>query len=419
MYIINTTIMVLFLTGSGYLYKYGIPDYLLKFMGRLNSLKEFFTGYIYQDNNDDNDNKTLPTNNVIQNISEQNNNNNNNTDKYEDKYLNEIRKLNKEWQFSEQELISEQKFIEGYLEISKKNLLERLEEVENEIKKIQKDIQDENDKIDIEDIEVNVNDDIKSEDETNEYREYRIQELKNEFQEIMDKIATEEGLHKMKENANEAGKYFITNKHIERLNDCYVMEKTPSGNVLMLYDTRKASFKYYSDATIPYRYLEPVARKYVKTFHCRPLFVDMEEELRLFEEKWKQQENNETIQEENKENKENINNDKSTINVNVEQDNKETKKSVFTKFKSYNREGGSGKVNIGVPPKNSIPNINIDSSKSKENEKLILKERANRYIYEGKFANFNFLKKIDKSICNKKLNLTFSDFKKMQEQKLK
>ena len=365
--------------------------------------------------------KNTITDHIVQDMSIHSNSNmniNNGTDKYEDKYLNEMRKLNKEWQFSEEELLCEQKFIHEYLDISKKNLLERLEEVENEIKNIQKDIQDENDKIDIEDIQVNVNDinintDVNSEEEeSNEYRDYRMNELKKEFEEIMDNIATEEGLHKMKENAINIGRHFIVNKHIERLNDCYVMEKTPLGHVLMLYDTSKSSFKYYSDSTIPYRYLEPVARKYVKLFNCRPLFVDMEEELKLFEEKWEKQKqynddkNNETDKNE-------------SIQI-IEQE-KEVKKNVFTKFKSYNREGASGKVNIGVPPKNSIPNvnININNSKSKENEKLMLKERANRYIYEGKFANFNFLKKIDRTICNKKLNLTFADFKKMQQQKQK
>ena len=42
---------------------------------------------------------------------------------------------------------------------------------------------------------------------------------------------------------------------------------------------------------------------------------------------------------------------------------------------------------MAPPPKNSIPN---KKTETKEDEKIILKERANRYTYEGKFGNFNF-----------------------------
>ena len=69
---------------------------------------------------------------------------------------------------------------------------------------------------------------------------------------------------------------------------------------------------------------------------------------------------------------------------------------------------------MAPPPKNSIPN-NKSINVNKENQKILLKERANRYTYEGKFANFNFLKKIDRKIFNKKLGLSFADFKKMNK----
>jgi hypothetical protein len=67
---------------------------------------------------------------------------------------------------------------------------------------------------------------------------------------------------------------------------------------------------------------------------------------------------------------------------------------------------------MAAPPKNSIPNKS--ASANKENEKILLKERANRYTYEGKFANFNFLQKIDRKVFNKKLGLSFTDFKKIK-----
>jgi hypothetical protein len=167
----------------------------------------------------------------------------------------------------------------------------------------------------------------------------------------------------------------------------------------MIYDKERSSFKYYADSTIPYRYLEPVARKYVKFFDCRPLFVDMEEELKLFEEKWeKEQLKKEEEKEKEKEKENSIKNN-------------EQKKNVFAKFKSYNKDAG-GKISMAPPPKNSIP-INKQVSENKENEKILLKERANRYTYEGKIANFNFLQKIERKVFNKKLGLSFADFKKL------
>ena len=71
---------------------------------------------------------------------------------------------------------------------------------------------------------------------------------------------------------------------------------------------------------------------------------------------------------------------------------------------------------MGAPPKNSIPNNKVTDNNS--NEKILLKENANRYSYEGKISNFNFLKKIDRKVVDKKYAMTFADFKRLQEEKL-
>ena len=85
------------------------------------------------------------------------------------------------------------------------------------------------------------------------------------------------------------------------------------------------------------------------------------------------------------------------------------KKRIFAKFKSYNKESGTGHVNTGAPSKNNISNSN---SNKKSNEPVILKDKTNRYTYEGKMSNFSFIQKIDKKNINKKLACSFSDFKK-------
>ena len=223
--------------------------------------------------------------------------------------------------------------------------------------------------------------------------------------ELLDlEVKTEKGLDELKKQCEIEARKNIVNKRLNKLENCYIIEKTPIGNVLMIYEKEKETFKYYSDCNIPYRYLDVVGRKYVKLFDCRPIFVDMEEELRLFEEKWEKEQELIKIREE--ENKKTYENQKSNNEV-------VKKKNVFAKFKSYNKDAG-GKISMAPPPKNSIP-TNKSINENKENEKILLKERANRYTYEGKFANFNFLKKIDRKIFNKKLGLSFADFKKMKK----
>jgi len=189
---------------------------------------------------------------------------------------------------------------------------------------------------------------------------------------------------------------FVVSQKLERIRSCFVMEYTPLGNVLMTYDIERMTFKYYSDNTIPYRYLETVGRKFVKQFSCRHIFVDMEEELRIAEEKWDEEKKKKQREEE----------EKAVTKLPIE-----TKKPVFAKFKSYNKDAASGKVNMAPPPKNSIPNKKIGGENS-QNEKILLKERANRYTYEGKMSNFQFIQKIDRKVTNKKYGTTFGDFKK-------
>ena len=60
---------------------------------------------------------------------------------------------------------------------------------------------------------------------------------------------------------------YMHEQFLLKLKNSYVMDNTPLGNVAMCYNHEKGSFDYYSDKIIPYRYLEPVARKYVIFFH--------------------------------------------------------------------------------------------------------------------------------------------------------
>jgi hypothetical protein len=226
--------------------------------------------------------------------------------------------------------------------------------------------------------------------------------LEDEINELQMQIDSSEGQNEIFKLVEEKTNKYMIEQRIEQLKNCFVMEHTPLGNVLMMYDKERESFKFYSDNTIPYRYLEVVGRKYAKQFGVKQIFIDMDEELKYAEERWEKERKEKEEQEERDKIKkeEAIKNNKPI----------EQKKSVFAKFKNYNKESGTGHVNIGAPPKNSIPNKKL--TEKQENEKVLLKEKANRYTYEVKIANFNFIKKIDRKVVDKKYAMSFADFKK-------
>jgi hypothetical protein len=360
--------------------------------------------------------------------------------KYEEKYLNDIKNLNKEWIFTSDELreIDELtvKYYENEIEqnnnkiIKFKNTITELENLieteteenylENEEYSNDEEVNDEevNDEEnnDEEDNDEEDNDEeeddnisyVSSSSEENNYeivdynslqiinnkRRQTIENLKVELQQL-ELFSDENYLTQLKNDLRQKATNIIIQRHLDRLKNCFIIEKTPLGNVIMKYDIDKKSFKYYSDFNIPYRYLEVVSRKFVKTFYCRPIYIDMDEELKLFEEKWVKEEEEKKKQDEMK-----------TINENKD----DKKKSVFAKFKNNNTTIGN-KIDISKIKANFN---NITREQNKEKEKILLKEKSNRYTFEGKIANFSILQKIDRKIFNKKLGLTFADFKKLK-----
>ena len=329
-------------------------------------------------------------------------------EKYEDKFLNDIRKLNKEFVFDEkEEELERNKFDEIFL-LVQKEFTKKMNDIKDRIASIERIIKY-NDSSDEEFCTVKYSENPEEEDdetiksltEEKVVLEKALSELINNPQDI-EKLRLESCLEARK---------FVIDERLDKLKNSFVMEKTPLGNVLMLYNNKRGSFEFYSDNTIPYRYLETVSRKYVKTFGCRPIYCDMEEELKNYEKKLEEKEREkEELDKRILEEKRVL--DEKNMSVSVVA---EPKKNVFAKFKSYNKEAGTGHVNIAAPPKNSIPNNKVTETKS--DEKVLLKENANRYSYEGKLSNFNFLKKVDRKIVDKKYAMTFADFKRLQEEK--
>ena len=308
-----------------------------------------------------------------------------NSEKYEDKYLQKFRVLPNEFFLTQEERDMEnEKFQEFFLQ--------ECELLKNNKKQLQEELfsyQDELEKLETSEESSKINSII-----------FKLQE---QLVQLNNKIITDE-------EVQEKVQSYIVNQHLDKLANSVIIEKTPLGNVIMFYNNKKDVFEFHSDNTIPYRFLETVARKYVITYFCKPLYVDMESELKDSEQKMVEKEERE------KEKKRKIDEERKELSGNgtgVNGTGSGKEKSVFAKFKSYNKEGTGGRVVSGAPPKNSIPNKNnIGSENTDLDAKIILKERSNRYSYQGKIVNFNILKKVDKKVVNKKFAMSFADFKK-------
>jgi hypothetical protein len=199
---------------------------------------------------------------------------------------------------------------------------------------------------------------------------------------------------------------FVINKKLDNLINNYVMEYTPLGNIYMRYNNYKQSFEYFSNNSIPYRYLEPVGRKYVTTFFCKPIFINLEEELKKADEKWE----SEYKKHEDYKKQE------------LDNPSKSKQKNQLVKLKNYNNDSfkqpmsnqpnkNRNQSNFVLPPqiKANLPDVNQQTNKQ------LLKDRANRYTWEGRLSSFNVLKKIDKKLTDKQLTMTFTDFKRMRQ----
>ena len=307
--------------------------------------------------------------------------------KFEDKYLEKFNNFSNEYQFSELELDDEKKECERIkidYENKKFEIIYEIQEKLDKINKIQEkggisgeknkngvfteninkfgiekllqyfDLEDESDDVNLEDLYLMLLDD-------------KIVLLK--------KMKDAEKIIMTNDEMRLKSREYIIQKKLDKCMNVYVLEYTPLGNVCMRYNNDKKSFEYFSNNTIPYKYLESVGRKYVTTYWCKPIFVNIEEEIKKAEEK-------------NKEEKE------------KEKEKKDNPKKMFAQLKSYKE----------INNKTQIHEQRRDTK-----EKQLVKENANRYTWEGRLTNFCPLKKIDKKILDKKLAMTYADFKKIQQ----
>ena len=321
--------------------------------------------------------------------------------KFEDKYLKKFKEFKNEYSFTEEEQQLEKNKYDELLSEFNKLKTDGLKETITKLNIIQS-IFDKggNNTIEgIEEITKYYNIEIEYDDEP---ESYDLQELINELTEVKGELTLKiEELNNMvisETELIEKSKQYILDKKLDNFINNYVIDMTPMGNVYMRYNNNKKSFEYFSNNTIPYRYLEPVGRKYVMTYFCKPLFVDIEEELKKAQ--IKKDEEKEIKDEKEKE----------------KEKDKDKSKDVFARLKSYNKDSvnmmtkNRQSSNMPLPPqiKAKLPNVNTSS------DNMLLKEHANRYTWEGRLANLSMLKKIEKKFVDKNYEMSFADFKKLQ-----
>lgn len=142
----------------------------------------------------------------------------------------------------------------------------------------------------------------------------------------------------------------LSEEEFEMLPSKFVMESTPVGNVIMYFDYDKRAFQYYSDFSVPYKYLECVSKKYC-IVNKNKIYRDIKMEVDV---------NEFSI----------VRNSSASL---------QNKSKSFAKLKGYNNSNPSN------------PSIKGGRSTKQSDLKIIQKDIV-RYTHLGKICNFSFVK---------------------------
>jgi hypothetical protein len=318
---------------------------------------------------------------------------------YENKYLKKFKNFTDDYLFNEKDLEYEQNIFNKllnhhYSSIEKLNCdinchtlnLNRLLDNEEDFGKelLKKYVNGEMEKIDDENDETEFEVEVYNDYEKLSYlkeqianQRYKLEKMSCELS-ILKEKSKEQLNDELKEKAHTN---MIENKLNQFINN-YIIEYTPVGNIIMRFNNDKKSFEYYSNNSVPYRYLEPIGRKYVLTYRCKNIFIDMDEEVEKvnkLNELKKNEKNNGT----NKNNKS------------------------FGKIQTFKQQLVNKKIDI---PANRINQSIINPI----NDADIAIKESNRYIWEGRIGDFKIIKSDKK--CNRN-NISFKEFKIRQNLK--
>jgi hypothetical protein len=153
-----------------------------------------------------------------------------------------------------------------------------------------------------------------------------------------------------------------------------VREMTPGGEVIMFYAPDSESFCYYTDQLkdISYGILDTVAQKFALEYNCKILCIDSRAEQKRVEVLHAKR----------------LEDQKKAMERRIENPNAEVK-SVFAKFKSYNKS----------------------SAKPDFNANVLVKERSNHFRFRGKIYEYEEAQQ--KKEKAKEVHVDYAAFKKM------
>jgi hypothetical protein len=164
----------------------------------------------------------------------------------------------------------------------------------------------------------------------------------------------------------------LTAEDLVLLQTKIMREMTPGGEVIMTYDTETETFCYYTNQLkeISYKVLDAVAQKFVITYNCKSLCIDTQAEQTRVEERRQERI---TAQEEVKK----------VVTP---------PKSVFAKFKNYNKNSSTAEFN---------PNV-------------LIKEHSNHFRYRGKLYEYEETEmKKEKEKEKQEIKIDYAAFKQM------
>lgn len=160
-----------------------------------------------------------------------------------------------------------------------------------------------------------------------------------------------------------------TDEYLNKLVNNFIIEITPIGNVVMNYNHYKNSFEYFSNNTIPFRYLETISRKYVITYDCKCIFIDLNKE--------------------------------------IEEANKINDKIKDLKIKP--------KMKINVNPTEIMKDYKgLNGPTPKLEQPFIAVKNSNRYTHKGRFSDFKITKFVQRSDVDKSLKLSFKEWNNLK-----
>jgi len=203
-------------------------------------------------------------------------------------------------------------------------------------------------------------------------------------------------------NSNDTPKDEIIRERHDGKLKLYATDYTPNGNVIMRYNHDVEGFEYWcDDKNIKYDYLETVARKYVKSFNCKDVYIDRDKNI--------EQQLNEIKKKEAEEK------EKAEAETNAEEESQDTKSKkeeetdddLFVKLKTP-LEKSKDKYKAKMELRNR--KTGKTTTQEEITKETIVPTKANKYVRKGDFKEAQLFQK-EKKVEHKKVS--FSMFKSM------